>query len=79
MKNKAIVFCDTENKKVDAEYASKLRKAFRKQTGWKVEKGTRIYNALTDFSRGYSREKRDVTEVVTIFMIANGLIGEGIK
>lgn len=69
-----IVFCDTKNKEIDIEYSEKIIEEFRKQTGWKVEKNTRIWNDLRDFSKGYSKEKRNVTEVVAIFRIANGLI-----
>jgi len=68
-----IVFMDTKNKIVDEEYAEKLRETCRQQLGWKVEKGTRIYNELTEFSKGYSKIKRDVMEVWTIFAIANRL------
>lgn len=72
-KNKCIVFMDTKNKVVDEEYAEKLRETCREQLGWKVEKGTRIYDELTKFSKGYSREKRNVTEVWAIFALANGI------
>jgi hypothetical protein len=72
--NKTVVFCDTSNKDIDEEYAEMLRVEFRKQTKWKVEKGTRIWSELTEFSKGYSKEKRNVSEVATIFRIANGLI-----
>ena len=68
-----IVFMDTKNKIIDEEYAEKLRETCRKQLGWKVEKGTRIYNELTEFSKGYSQSKRNVIEVWAIFSLANGL------
>lgn len=68
-----IVFCDTENKEIDYEYANKLIECFRKDTGWKVEEGTKIHNDLMEFSKGYSKKKRDVEEVVMIFRIANGI------
>ena len=64
---------DTKNKEVDESYAEKLRQICRDQIGWKVEKGTRIYNELTKFSMGYSKVKRDVIEVWAIFALANGL------
>lgn len=64
---------DTENKVVDEEYAEKLRQTCRDQLGWKVEQGTRIYNELTEFSKGYSKKKRDVMEVWMIFALANGI------
>jgi len=70
---KTIVFCDMENTELDKEYASKVRQEFRKQTGWKVKRGTPIYNDLTEFSKKYSRKKRDVIEVVVIFRIASGI------
>lgn len=68
-----IVFMDTKNKELDEEYAEKLRQECRNQIGWKVEEGTRIYNELTEFSKGYSKIKRDVTEVWIIFALAHGL------
>lgn len=71
---KVIVFMDTKNKKVDKEYAELIINCFRKQTGWKVEPGTRIHDELTKFSKGYSKIKREPIEVVTIFQIANGLL-----
>ena len=71
---KIIVFMDTSNKEVDEGYAEKLRQECRKQLGWKVEKGTRIYNELTEFSKGYSKSKRNVTEVFMIFSLANNFI-----
>lgn len=74
MEKKMIVFCDTNNKIVDEKYAEKLRQEFRNQTGWKVKEGTRIFNDLTEFSKGYSRENRDVREVAIIFRIANNLM-----
>ena len=73
MKHKVIVFCDTENKEIDEEYANKLIESFRKITGWRVEENTRIWNELREFSKGYSKEKRAVAEVVYIFRIANGI------
>ncbi len=73
-KQKVIVFCDTKNKVVDEEYAAKLRQEFRNQTGWQVEKDTRIWKKLTEFSKGYSKDKRDVLEVCIIFRMANGLM-----
>lgn len=72
-KKKNIVFCDAKNTELDEEYASKLRQEFRNQFGWKVEKGTRIYNDLTEFSKGYSKIKRNVLEVVYIFKLAKNL------
>ena len=71
MEDKVIVFCDTENQELDEKYAEKLRECFRKITGWKVLEGTRIYNELTEFSKGYSKEKRPVEEVAYIFKIAH--------
>lgn len=73
MKGKVIVFCDTENQEIDYEYANQLIEYFRKITGWKVLKGTRIYNDLIEFSKGYSVAKRPVEEVAYIFKIANGI------
>jgi len=72
--NKTIVFGDVENKELDEECAEKLREECRKQLGWKVEPGTRIYNELTEFSKMYSKNKRDVVEVFMIYRIANGLL-----
>ena len=71
--NKAIVFCDTDNKDLDTKYAEKVINEFRKQIGWKVLPNTRIHNELLDFSKGYSKIKRNVTEVVMIFCLANGI------
>ena len=73
-KEKTVIFMDTENQIVDEEYAERLRQECRDWLGWKVEKGTRIYNELTEFSKGYSKEKRDITEVWTIFAMASGLV-----
>ena len=72
-KKQVIVFCDTQNPDVDEKYAERLRAAFRKQTGWKVEPETRIFRELTEFSKGYSRSNRDVDEVAVIFRLANGI------
>ena len=69
---KYIVFCDTQNKELDEFYAEEIIKEFRNQTGWKVEKDTRIWNDLREFSKGYSRSKRSPVEVVAIFRIASG-------
>lgn len=74
MSQKYVVFCDTQNKVVDEEYADQIRAEFRRQTGWKVEKDTPIWNDLTKFSLGYSVQKRSPVEVVGIFRIANGLL-----
>ena len=70
---KTIVFMDTKNQTIDEKYAEKLRQKCREQLGWEVKKGTRIYNELTEFSKGYSKEKRDITEVWVIFAIANDI------
>jgi hypothetical protein len=70
-----IVFMDTENKELDPEYAEKLIGEFRRKTNWKVEPGTRIHNELTEWSKGYSNIKRDVSEVCFIFCMAHGLTG----
>lgn len=72
-RNKTIVFCDTKNKKLDPKYAERVRKAFRELTGWKVENGTRIWEELGEFSKGYSVKQREPLEVAAIFKIANGL------
>jgi hypothetical protein len=64
---------DPSNTVLDEEYAMKLRQEFRDITGWKVEEGTRIWNELTEFSKRYSKQKRDVTEVAFIFKIAAGI------
>jgi hypothetical protein len=72
---KTIVFMDTKNQTVDEDYAEKLRQECRNRLGWKVEKGSEIYDALTEFSKGYSKEKRNIQEVWTIFAIAHGLYG----
>jgi hypothetical protein len=64
---------DTNNKKVDEVYAEKLRQTCRDQIGWKVEEGTRIYNELTEFSKGYSKIKRDTMEVWMIFAMSHGI------
>ncbi len=68
-----IVFCDTENKELDQDYADKLINSFRSFTGWKVEEGTRIHNELLEFSKGYSKRKRDTDEVASIFMISHSI------
>jgi len=68
-----IVFCDTQNKEIDETYAESIIIEFRRQTDWKVETGTRIWTELREFSKGYSRIKRDPVEVVTIFRIASGI------
>lgn len=73
-KGKTIVFMDTENTVLDEGYAERCRAELRKQLGWKVEAGTRSYDDITKFSMGYSRKNRDVTEVVTIWRMANGLM-----
>jgi len=70
---KVVVSCDTNNRRVDRDYAEKLRAEFRKQTGWKVLPGTRIFDELTEFSKGYSRSRRSVVEVAAIFRLANGI------
>ncbi len=64
---------DTKNKELDQEYADKLISAFRKQTHWKVEEGTRIHTELLEFSKGYSKKRRDPIEVVMIFCLANNI------
>ena len=74
MSEKVIVLCDTKNQVLDEAYAEQLRAAFRRQTGWKVEAGTRIYQEVTEFSKGYSVKKRDVDEVAAIFRLAHGLM-----
>lgn len=71
---KYIVFCDTQNKEIDEEYAEKIIIEFRRQSGWKVEKDTRIWNDLREFSKGYSKSQRSPVEVVTIFRIASDLM-----
>ena len=68
-----MVFMDTENKELDEEYAEKCRQELRSQLGWKVEKDTRSFNDITEFSKGYSKIKRNVSEVVAIWRLANGL------
>lgn len=70
---KFIVFCDTQNKTLDEPYAESIIGEFRRQTGWLVERDTRIWNDLRNFSLGYSVQRRDPVEVVTIFRIASGL------
>jgi hypothetical protein len=70
-KGKTIVFMDTENTTLNEAYAEKLILKFREITGWKVDNGTRIHNDLIEFSKGCSVKKRDVTEVVYIFMMAH--------
>ena len=71
--SKYIVFCDTQNKEIDEEYAESIIVEFRRQTNWKVLPGTPIWEDLRSFSKGYSRIKRDPCEVVAIFRIANGV------
>lgn len=73
-KGKTIVFMDTKNDILDEEYAEKCRGELRKQLTWKVEPGTRSYDDITKFSMGYSKIKRDVTEVVMIWRMANNLL-----
>lgn len=72
-KTKCVVFIDTENEELDEEYAEKLRQECRKQLGWKVLKDTLIYDELTEFSKGYSKKKRDILEVWAIFALSHGL------
>ena len=69
-KSQFIVFCDTQNKEIDEEYAEEIIKEFRAQTQWEVANGTPIWNHLREFSKGYSKIKRNPTEVVCIFRIA---------
>lgn len=69
-----IVFWDIKNQELDKEYAEKLRQEIRDQLDWKVEEWTRIYNELTEFSKMYSKKKRDIVEVATIFRMANWLM-----
>lgn len=69
-----IVFCDTETKEIDPIYAERVVVAFQQQTGWKVKEGTRIYDDLREFSKGYCKINRDPVEVVGIFRIAHGLL-----
>lgn len=64
---------DPTNGKLDKEYAEKIINQFRNETGWEVKEGTAIYDHLTEFSKRYSEQKRDVIEVVTIFRIAAGI------
>lgn len=71
---RCIVFCDTKNRELDIAYAEEIIRVFRSQTGWKVEEGTRIWHDLREFSKGYSKIRRDAMEVVTIFQLANGLL-----
>jgi hypothetical protein len=64
-----VISGNPKNTVLNQEYADKVIEYFRKISGWKVLPGTRIYNDLTEFSKRYSEEKRDVVEVVTIFRI----------
>ena len=68
-----VVFCDSTNQELDIEYAESIIREFRNQMGWKVVEGTPIWNHLRDFSKGYSRKRRNPVEVVMIFRIASGL------
>lgn len=68
-----IIFNDQQNEELDRDYAEKLIEEFRKAKGWKVEEGTKIHDELLEFSKGYSKIKRNVVEVVAIFRIATGL------
>ena len=74
MKVDTIIFCDTNNQELDSDYAEKLICEMRKQMDWKIEPETRIHNELLEFSKGYSKIKRDVTEVAIIFRISHGLM-----
>lgn len=75
-KPKFIVFCDTKNQVIDEHYAQELIKSFRKITQWKVEKGTTIWKDLRNFSKGYSKLKRDTNEVAHIFIIASNCLAD---
>ena len=71
---KCVVFMDTENKELDEVYAEKCRQELRDQLKWEVKEGTKSYNDITEFSKGYSKIKRNVTEVVMIWKMANNLM-----
>jgi hypothetical protein len=73
---KMIVFADVSNKKFEQPYADSVCAEFRKQTGWKVEPGTRIHTELQEFSQYYCARKRNVAEVVAIFRISHRLAGD---
>lgn len=71
-----VVFLDKQNIDhgvIDDEYAQTLIEEFRRQTGWKVLPDTPIYDDLREFSKGYSKTKRNVSEVAYIFRIAVGI------
>ena len=72
------VFLDKKNYDdldgLDEEYAEKCRQELRVQLDWEVKEGTPSHINITKFSKGYCREKRDVSEVVGIFRIMEGLV-----
>lgn len=71
-----VIVCsgDPGNGDLDQDYAERVCQEFREQTGWLVKRETRIWNELVQFSMRYSKQQRDVSEVVMIFRIAHGLM-----
>lgn len=47
--------------------------AFRIDTGWKCEPGTRITNELTEFAKQRDGSTRDIIELLLIFKISKGI------
>jgi len=72
--NYIVMSGDGSNTSEDDIYAQKVIVEFRKQTGWDVFPETRIYTDLTKFSKRYSKQKRDVSEVVVIFRMAHKML-----
>ena len=52
----------------------KFVEAFRWQTGWKCEPGSRIYSELEKFALERLGSTRDIDELVWIFRISRGLL-----
>lgn len=47
--------------------------AFRLDTGWKCEPGTRITNDLTEFAKAREGSTRDIIELLVIFKMSKGI------
>lgn len=50
--------------------------AFRLDSGWKCEPGTRITNELTEFATERLGSTREIVELLIIFKIAHGIPSE---
>lgn len=58
------------NTVLDPEYAEKLIQYFRDMMGFEIKPDSKLHKALSEFSKRYSEEKRDVVEVAYIFRMA---------